>query len=186
MALIPSSWTDSIDTLELDASFDETDAITSSVSEGLLHSVSTISDNSRPQDAPHIKSCKLWCQARAILLPVAQTGKISVSKLIHYLLPQYGKALPRYSDHFCRVTMRAAEGVLCQGGDNPPSKVGTCGFEVSITCWSKGGDTSWKLQKVFSTKAETPSHLKLELRFLKSVSLPDQKVETTPIQKVGT
>ena len=37
-----------------------------------------------------------------------------------------------------------------------------------------------KLQKVFSAKAEIQSHLNLEPRFLKSVSLADQKAETTP------
>ena len=37
-------------------------------------------------------------------------------------------------------------------------------FEVSITCWSKGGDS--------------PLQWKLELRILKSVSLADQKIET--------
>ena len=39
------------------------------------------------------------------------------------------------------------------------------------------------LQRVFSAKAETP-HLNLELRFLKSVSLGDQKAETPPAEGV--
>ena len=42
--------------------------------------LSTISDISRLQLAPSIQSYKLWCQARALLLP----GKMSTSKLIHY------------------------------------------------------------------------------------------------------
>ena len=39
--------TDSLDTVELDASLEEPDAITSSVSSGFLHLVSTLSDNSK-------------------------------------------------------------------------------------------------------------------------------------------
>ena len=35
-------------------------------------------------------------------------------------------------------------------------------------------------------KAETTPHPKLELLFLESVSLADQKVETTALSKVGT
>ena len=58
---------DSMKTPDLDTSLDEPDAITSSVSSGFLHSVSTISDNSKPQLAPSIRSHELWCQARAFL-----------------------------------------------------------------------------------------------------------------------
>ena len=43
---LDSILTDSLKTLELDISLEEPDAITSSVSSGLLHSVSTLSDNS--------------------------------------------------------------------------------------------------------------------------------------------
>ena len=52
-------FTDSIKTLELDASFDEPDIMPSSVSLAFLHLVSTISDNSKPQLTPIIKSHKL-------------------------------------------------------------------------------------------------------------------------------
>ena len=76
--------TDSLETPQLDASLDEPDAITSSVSSGFLHSVSTLSDNSKPQLAPSIRSCKLWCQDRALLAPVPLATKMSASKLIHY------------------------------------------------------------------------------------------------------
>ena len=41
-------------------------------SSGFLCLVSTISDNSRLQLAPSIKSCKLWCQARYICLSPRQ------------------------------------------------------------------------------------------------------------------
>ena len=41
--------TDSVDTPELDASFNEADAMSSSVSLGFLHLVSTVSDTSRLQ-----------------------------------------------------------------------------------------------------------------------------------------
>ena len=68
----------------MDASLDEPDAIPSSVSSGFLHSVSTLSDNSRLQLAPSIRSHKLWCQARALLTPMPLATKMSAYKLIHY------------------------------------------------------------------------------------------------------
>ena len=70
---------DSVDTPELDASLDEANAMHSSVSSGILCLVNTISDNSRPQLAPSVKSQKLLCQARALLLPIPQVGKIPAS-----------------------------------------------------------------------------------------------------------
>ena len=54
---------DTFDTPELDATFDEADALPSSVSSGLLCLVSTISGISRLQFASSIKFHKLWCQA---------------------------------------------------------------------------------------------------------------------------
>ena len=51
---------------------------------GFLHLVSTLSDNSKLQLAPSIRSHKLWCQARALCAPVSLTTKMSASKLIHY------------------------------------------------------------------------------------------------------
>ena len=51
--------TDSLETLELDTSLEEPDAITSSVSTGFLHLVSTLSDNSKPQLASSICTHKL-------------------------------------------------------------------------------------------------------------------------------
>ena len=90
----PSNWrlwawfdfilTDSTNSPELDAPFYEADVVPSSVSSGFLCSVSTISDNSRLYLAPNIKCQKLWCQARVLLLPLPQAGKMSASKLIHY------------------------------------------------------------------------------------------------------
>ena len=74
----------SLETPELDTSLDEPDAITSSVSSAFLCLVSTLSDNSKLQLAPSIKSHKLWCQARALLAPVPLTTKMSASKLICY------------------------------------------------------------------------------------------------------
>ena len=65
----------SLETLELDTSFDEPDAMTSSVSSGCLSLVSTLSDNSKPQLAPSIRSHKLWCQARALLAPMSLATK---------------------------------------------------------------------------------------------------------------
>ena len=76
--------TDSLETPDLDTSLQESDAITSSVSSGFLHSVSTISDHSKLQLAPSIRTRKLWCQARALLTPASLATKMSASKLIHY------------------------------------------------------------------------------------------------------
>ena len=82
---LDSILTDSLKIPELDTSLDEPDAITSSsVSSGLLHSVCTLSDNSKPELAPSIQTHKLWCQARALLAPVSLATKMSASKLIHY------------------------------------------------------------------------------------------------------
>ena len=81
---LDSILTDSLETLDLDTSLQESDAITSSVSSGFLHSVSTISDNSKLQLAPSIRTHKLRCQARALLAPVSLATKMSASKLIHY------------------------------------------------------------------------------------------------------
>ena len=83
---LDSILTDSLETPELDASLDEPDAIPSSVCSGLLCLVSTLSDNSKLQLPCSIRSCKLWCQARALLAPVPLATKMSVSKLIGYFL----------------------------------------------------------------------------------------------------
>ena len=50
---------DSRETLEWDTSLKEPDVIISSVSSGFLHLVSTVSDTSKPQLAPSIRSHKL-------------------------------------------------------------------------------------------------------------------------------
>ena len=76
--------TDSIETQELDTSLDENYAIMPSVSSGFLCSVSTISNNSKLQLAHSIRSHKLWCHARAPLVPVSLANKMPTSKLVHY------------------------------------------------------------------------------------------------------
>ena len=43
-----------------------------------------MSDNSKLQLAPSIRSHKLWSQARALLAPVPLAAKMSGSKWIHY------------------------------------------------------------------------------------------------------
>ena len=53
-----------------------------------LVSVSTLSDNSKPQLAPSIGTHKLWCQAMALLAPVSLATKMSATKLIHYFSSQ--------------------------------------------------------------------------------------------------
>ena len=78
------NWTLPWMSLMLLPSLDEPDDITSSVSSGFLHLVSTLSDNSKLQLAPSIRSHKLWCQARALLTPVPLATKTSASKLINY------------------------------------------------------------------------------------------------------
>ena len=75
---LDSILTNSIDTPELDVSFDGADATPSSVSSGFLCLVCTVSDTSQLQLAPSFKSCKLF-------LPVIQAGKMSASKYIHYI-----------------------------------------------------------------------------------------------------
>ena len=57
---LDSILTDSLQTLELDTSLEEPDVIISSFSSGFLCLVSTLSDNSKPQLAPSIHTCKLW------------------------------------------------------------------------------------------------------------------------------
>ena len=79
---LDSILTDSLETPELDTSLHMPDAITSSVSSGLLCLVSTLSENSKPQLTSSIRSCKLWCQARALLAPESLATKMSASKLI--------------------------------------------------------------------------------------------------------
>ena len=82
---LDSILTDSLETLKLDTSLDEPDAITSSsFSSGFHDFISTLSDNSKLQLAPSIQTCKLWCQARALLAPVSLATKMLASKLIHY------------------------------------------------------------------------------------------------------
>ena len=56
----------------------------SSSSSRLLCSVNALSDNFKLHLAPRIKSHKLWCPARALLLPVPLVGKMSTFKLINY------------------------------------------------------------------------------------------------------
>ena len=79
-----SIFTNSLETPELDTSLIGPDAIMSSVSSVFLHLVSTLSDNSKLQLPPGIRSHKLWCQARALLAPVSLATKMSASKLICY------------------------------------------------------------------------------------------------------
>ena len=68
----------------MDTYLEDPDAITSSVSSGFLCLVSILSDNSKLQLAPTIQTCKLWCQARALLAPVSLATKMLASKLIYY------------------------------------------------------------------------------------------------------
>ena len=62
--------TDSVNTPELDVSFDEANVMPFSFSSEFPSLVNAISDDSRVQLAPSIISQKIWCQARVPLLPV--------------------------------------------------------------------------------------------------------------------
>ena len=88
----------SVDTLELDTSFDETYAMPS-VSPGFLWLVSTVSDTSGPQLAPRIKFHELWFKARALLLAILQTAKLSTSKLIPYFSVIQLHLVPGFFSH---------------------------------------------------------------------------------------
>ena len=77
---------ESVETPELETSFDEPYDMTSSISSGILCSVGTISVNSKLQPTSWIKSYKLWCQARSLLLSVQVADKMPASKLILYFL----------------------------------------------------------------------------------------------------
>ena len=81
---LDSILTDSLKTPELDTSLDEPDVITSSVSSGFLHLVSTLSDNSKLQLASSIHTRELWCKDRALLAPVSLAIEMSASKWICY------------------------------------------------------------------------------------------------------
>ena len=56
---LDSILTDSVETPELDASFDEPDGVPLSVLSGFLHLIGALPDSSKPHLAPSIKSCKL-------------------------------------------------------------------------------------------------------------------------------
>ena len=75
---------DSVDTPELEVSFDQADAMLSSVSSEHLFQVNGHSDNSRLQLASSFKFYTLCYNARALLLPVPQVGKMSAGRLIHH------------------------------------------------------------------------------------------------------
>ena len=80
---LDSIFTDSIETLELETSFDDLEVITSFYS-GFIFSVKTVSDTFKIQLAPSIRPQKLWCKARALLSPVSLATMMSASKLIQY------------------------------------------------------------------------------------------------------
>ena len=60
------------------------DAMASYVSSGLLCLVRTLFDNSKLQFPLSIKSHKLWCQARELLLHLPLAVKMSASQLVYY------------------------------------------------------------------------------------------------------
>ena len=62
----------------------ELDAIYSSTSSGFLNYISNLFDSSKLQSVPSIKFCKLRCQVRALIIPLALAGRMLASKLFHY------------------------------------------------------------------------------------------------------
>ena len=81
---LDSTLSDPINTPEQEASFDEADAVYSSVCSRFLYMESTHSDISKLQFTPSTNSQKLLYQSKVLLLPVPQSGKISASNLIHH------------------------------------------------------------------------------------------------------
>ena len=71
---------DSVNTLKGDASFDEPDAITSSVSLGFLWLASTFQITLKLQLSPDIRFHELLSQTRVVLSPVSFVGKMSASE----------------------------------------------------------------------------------------------------------
>ena len=46
--------------------------------------ISILSDSLKLKLVPSIQSCKLWCQARTLLISISLAGKMLASKFIHY------------------------------------------------------------------------------------------------------
>ena len=63
-------FTDSVNSIELDASLKIPDAVALPVSSGFLCSVSAFSGSSKQKHTHCIKSCKLGCQVTVLLLPI--------------------------------------------------------------------------------------------------------------------
>ena len=80
----------------------------SSFSSGFLPLVSTVSDTSRPQLVSSIKFHKLWCKAKALLLPVLQAGKMLTSKWICYLPSHPGAFGSQASSPSDNITLNPA------------------------------------------------------------------------------
>ena len=123
-----------------------------------------------------IQSCKLgfWSQCPLLIKdrdnPLVQSWNLGFCSQWHLLIKRQRQPLPhptlelRFWSQCYLLTKRQRQ---------PPSPIQSWNlhFKVSVTCWSKSRDNP-------------PS--KVELLFLKSVSLAVQKVETTLPSKVGT
>ena len=64
--------------------------------------------------APSILTCKLWCQARALLAPVCLATKKSASKLIHYFSSHPGAFGFRASSPPDNISLNSANGKVDQ------------------------------------------------------------------------
>ena len=93
----------------MDASLDEPNAITYSLSFRFLHSGSILSDNSKAQLDPCIRSHKLWCQARALLAPVSLATKMLASKFIHYFCSHHAAFRFQSSIPLDNMTLTSAD-----------------------------------------------------------------------------
>ena len=91
-----SNLTNTIETLELDASFDNPNAVIYLFSLGFLCLVSIIYVSSKLQGIPSSKLCKLLCQDRVLLLSAPVVDKMSASTSIHYF--------PVIQQHYCLST----------------------------------------------------------------------------------
>ena len=160
---LDSILTDSLEILELDTSLEEPGAIISSVSSGFLHLVSTISDNSKLQPTPSIQTCKLWCQARALLAPVPLATKMSASKLIHY-----------FSSHPAAFEFWAS---------TPPDNISSNSANRKVDQSLRFSDWSWCHCNATLDTEQLISHLQVALVDTLS-SLPEAVGDVIPVSEV--
>ena len=129
-----SIFMDSVNTLELDTSFDQHDSSASSVSLCFLRLVSTLSDSSKLQLAPSIKYCKLWCN---IVLNVGKKKSISLMRTVYQSLSYFATDINAAAVSFTRIA------IVCTGS----SRLDSDGEVIPVS----EGDDSLRFMR-FSTR----------------------------------